>query len=227
MTLSANDSLFLAVVKRDILLLLRRRVELANSLIFFLLVVTLFAVAAGPERELLRQIAPAALWVAALLCSTLTLDMIFREDFEDGCLEQFLLSEHTLTGIVAAKMLAHWLCSGVPLLLSALLMGLFLYLERAALPPLLLTLALGTPIFSLLGGVLAALTVGLRNGGVLPALLILPLSIPILIFATGAVHNATNGLSVAGEMYFLAALLVLALTLAPLTAAAAIRARLG
>ncbi|MGI9229112.1 MAG: heme exporter protein CcmB [Gammaproteobacteria bacterium] len=227
MTLSEHDPIFPAIIKRDILLLLRRRVELVNCLVFFLLTVTLFTIAVGPGQTLLRQIAPGILWVAALLSSTLTLDMIFREDFEDGCLEQFLLSDHSLTLIIAAKLLAHWLISGVPLLLITLLMSIFLYLDRPYLPPLLLTLLLGTPVFSLLGGMLAALTVGLRNGGALLALLILPLYIPILIFATGAVQNAVKGLSITGEIYFLAALLVLALTLAPVTTAAAIKVRLG
>ena len=227
MTLSGRESLFLAIVKRDILLLSRRRMEAANGIVFFLLVATLFAVAAGPGRDELRRLAPAALWVAALLSSTLTLDMLFRDDYEDGCLEQFLVSGRALSGIVAAKMLAHCLCTGVPLLLSALPVALLLSLEPASLPPLLLALALGVPIFSLLGGALAALTVGLRNGAVLLSLLLLPLYVPLLIFATGATRNAARGLSIEAEIYFLAGLLLLALTLSPLTAAAALRLRMG
>ncbi len=227
MSLVTIDKAFLAILVRDLRLGLRHRSELINPLLFFLIVVTLFPLALGPDKIALQQNAPAVIWVAAVLAASVSMDMMFRSDFEDGSLEQILLSPHSDTILVMAKILAHWLLTGAPLIVFALLLSILLYLPTAALIPLLISLLLGTPIFSLVGSVGVALTVGLRGGGMLLALLILPLYMPVLIFAVAAVNNAVQGMSVSGEFYFLGALLVLALTLAPLATAASLRIRMG
>ncbi|MEF8792355.1 heme exporter protein CcmB [Thiohalorhabdus sp.] len=218
---------FLAILKRDLTLALRHRSEMANPLVFFLVVVSLFPMALGPEQETLTQVAPGILWVAALLAATLAMDGMFRSDFEDGSLEQLLLSPHPPSVLVLAKILAHWLTTGLPLIVIAPLLALFLHLPGQALPVLLGTLALGTPVLSMVGAIGVALTVGLRRGGLLLTLLVLPLYVPVLIFAAGAVDNAAAGFPVAGQLYFLAALLVLSVTLAPLATAASLRISLG
>ena len=220
-------SAFLAVLRRDLLIGLRHRGELANPLVFYLIVAAMFPLAIGSRPESLRELAPVAIWLGALLASTLSLDRVFHADYEDGCLEQLLLSHHPLTQLVAAKILAHWMLTGIPLMATALLLGVMFQLPAAAYAPLIVTLLLGTPVLSLIGAVLAALTVGLRGSGVLLALLILPLYIPVLIFSVAAVSNASKGLSIAAELYFLAAVLVLSATLMPLAAAASLRVRLG
>nr|WP_143004075.1 heme exporter protein CcmB [Thiohalorhabdus denitrificans] len=214
---------FATILARDLTLALRHRSELGNPLMFFIVVVTLFPLALGPEQDILTRVAPGIIWVAALLAATLSMDGMFRSDFEDGSLEQMLLSPHPPALLVVAKVLAHWLVTGLPLILISPLLALFLHLPLEALPVLLATLALGTPVLSMVGAIGVALTVGLRRGGLLLTLLVLPLYIPVLIFAAGAVDNAAAGLPVAGQLYFLAALLVLALTLAPLATAAALR----
>ncbi|MFA9460129.1 heme exporter protein CcmB [Thiohalorhabdus methylotrophus] len=218
---------FAAILVRDLTLALRHRSELANPLMFFIVVVTLFPLALGPEKDILMRVAPGIIWVAALLAATLSMDGMFRSDFEDGSLEQMLLSPHPPALLVVAKVLAHWLVTGLPLILISPLLALFLHLPMQALPVLLATLALGTPVLSMVGAIGVALTVGLRRGGLLLTLLVIPLYIPVLIFAAGAVDNAAAQLPVAGQLYFLAALLVLALTLAPLATAAALRISVG
>lgn len=218
---------FVAILFRDLVLVLRHRGEMANPLVFFVVVVTLFPLALGPDSETLSRIAPGILWVAALLAATLAMEGLFRSDFEDGSLEQILLSPHPPSLLVLAKVLAHWLATGVPLILISPLLALFLELPVQALPVLLGTLALGTPVLSLVGAIGVALTVGLRRGGLLLALLVLPLYVPVLIFAAGAVDNAGAGLPVAGQIYFLAALLVLSATLAPAATAASLRISVG
>jgi heme exporter protein B len=224
---AAGSNAFAAVLKRDLLLGLRHRSELANPLIFYVIVVSLFPFALGAEPAQLRLSAPAVIWVCALLASTLSLDRIFEADFKDGTLEQFVLCERPLTVLVAAKICAHWLSHGVPLILAALLLAMLYSLDAQALPALLATLLLGTPVLSLIGAVLSALTVGLRGSGILLALLVLPLYIPVLIFSVAAVSNARLGLPVAGELYFLGAMLALYGALMPLAAAASVRIRLG
>lgn len=214
---------FVVLLRRDLLLGFRHRSELANPLLFFVLVVSLFPLGVGPELDLLRKLAPGVIWVAALLATLLSLDAIFRSDFEDGALEQLLVSARPLPVLVLAKVLAHWLVTGLPLLLIAPLLGVLLALPGGALGALLLTLALGTPVLSLVGAIGVALTVGLRKGGALLSLLVLPLYIPVLIFGANAVATAASGLPITGQLYVLAALLVLALTLAPFAAAAALR----
>lgn len=218
---------FFAILVRDLTLALRRRSELANPLVFFLVVVTLFPLALGPEKDVLSRVAPGVLWVAALLASTMAMESVFRSDFEDGALEQLLLSPQPPALLVLAKIVAQWLVTGLPLLVASPVLALLLHLPAQALPTLLASLALGTPILSLVGAIGVALTVGLRRGGLLMTLLVLPLYVPVLIFGAGAVDNAAAGLPVAGQLYFLAAVLVLAVTLAPMAAAAALRISLG
>ncbi|MBI1731157.1 MAG: heme exporter protein CcmB [Gammaproteobacteria bacterium] len=216
-----------AVLRRDLLLGLRHRAELANPLVFYVIVASLFPFAVGSDTPTLAIIGPSVIWVCALLAATLSLDRIFHADFDDGTLEQLILARQPLVLLVGAKTLAHWLLCGVPLVPAALALAVLYQLPATALWPMLSTLLLGTPVFSLTGTALAALTVGLSGSGVLLALLILPLYIPVLIFSVAAVGNAMNGLSIAGELYFLSALLVLALTVMPFAAAAALRIRLG
>jgi len=223
MTNSSLSTAFITILKRDLTLALRTRSEIANPLIFFIIIVSLFPLAVSPESGLLRTVAPGVIWVAALLSTMLSLDSIFRSDFEDGSLEQMLLSPHPMTVLVLGKIIAHWLVSGLPLIFLAPLLGVLLFLPTEAMPALLATLALGTPVLSLVGAIGVALTVGLRRGGVLLSLLVLPLYIPVLIFASNAIATAAADLSIKGQLYFLAAMFALALTLAPLATAAALR----
>ncbi len=214
---------FRAVLMRDLRLALRRRSEITNPLLFYLVVATLFPLGLRPAPELLASIAPGVLWVAALLATLLSLEGMFRSDFEDGTLEQMLLSPQPATGLVVAKVAAHWLVSGLPLVVVAPLLGVLFALPPAATPVLVGALLLGTPTLSLVGAVGVALTVGLRKGGALVSLLVLPLYVPVLVFGAHAVRAAAEGLPATGQLYFLAALLVLALSLAPLAAATALR----
>jgi heme exporter protein B len=218
---------FLLLLQRDLMLAFRHRSELANPLLFFVMVVSLFPLGLGPEPNILQRIAPGVIWVAALLSALLSLDTIFRSDFEDGSLEQLLLSPHPASVLVIAKVVAHWLVTGLPLLLLAPLLGVLFHLSLQATLALVLTLTLGTPVLSLLGAIGVALTVALKRGGVLLSLLLLPLYIPVLIFAASAVDAASDGLPVTAQLSFLGALLALALSLAPVASAAALRISLG
>lgn len=218
---------FWVLLKRDLLLAYRHRSELANPLLFFVIVVSLFPLGVSPEAKTLRILAPGVIWVAALLAAMLSLDSMFRSDFADGALEQIVLTPQPLALLVLAKVTAHWLITGLPLLLLAPLLGVLMFLPSEAMLTLMATLALGTPILSLVGAIGVALTVGLRRGGVLLSLLVLPLYIPVLIFAANAVNSAASGLPVAGQLYFLGALLMLAITLAPLATASALRISLS
>ena len=213
---------FFAIIRRDLLLAFRRRAELANPLLFFVMVVTLFPLAVGAQPNLLQAMAPGVIWVAALLAALLSLDNLFRSDFEDGSLEQLLLSPHSLSILVLGKILAHWLVTGLPLLLVAPLLALFLGLPQAAMGTLWLTLILATPMLSLIGAIGVALTVGLRRGGMILSLLVLPLYIPVLIFASNAVDRAASGLPVTAQLNILLAMLILALVLVPLPTSAAL-----
>ncbi|WP_193074828.1 heme exporter protein CcmB [Pseudomonas sp. FME51] len=201
----------------------RRPGDLLNPLVFFALVVSLFPLAVGPEPSMLRSMAPGVIWVAALLATLLSLDGLFRSDYEDGSLEQWVLSPHPLALMVLVKVLHHWLMSGLAMVILAPLFGLMLALPLSSLPVLAMTLLLGTPILSLLGAVGAALTVGLKSGGLLLALLILPLYIPVLILGTGAMDAALQGMPVTGFALWLGCLAVLALSLAPIAIAAGLR----
>lgn len=214
---------FLALLKRDLLLAYRHRNELLNPLFFFILVVTLFPLGTTPEKTLLMTMAPGVIWVAALLAAMLSLDTLFRADYEDGTLEQILLSPHPLSVMILAKIISHWLVTGFPMILLAPLLGVFMYLPSEGLGVLMLTLVLGTPVLSLVGAIGMALTVGLRRGGMLLSLLVLPLYIPVLIFSANAVDAHLADMAIKGQMYFLSAMLVLAITLAPVATAAALR----
>lgn len=212
---------------RDLLLAFRRRAEMINPLIFYVLVVTLFAIGAGSDVKALQAIGPGVLWVAALLSSLLSLEAIFRSDFEDGSLELLALSAHPLWVLVLMKVLAHWLISGLPLILVAPLLAEALHIPMRVWPLLLLTLLLGTPVLSLLGAIAVALTVGLRRGGIILALLVLPLYVPVLIFAVGAIATALAGIPAVAQISILAGLLVFSLSISPLATAAALRVSLS
>ncbi len=214
---------FLAIVARDLRLAARRRVEALLPIAFFLVAVSLFPLGIGPEPQTLKLIAPGVVWVCALLAAMLSLTSLYGADHADGSLEQMLLSGESGWAIAAAKALAHWVVTGLPLVAAAPLFGLMFDLSAPANLSLVLTLLLGTPILSLLGGLGAALTLGLRSGSVLLILLILPLCIPALIFGTGAVAAAEAGMSARGQFSLLGALLIGSILLAPLATGAALR----
>ncbi|MCL4140726.1 UNVERIFIED_CONTAM: hypothetical protein GTU68_062230 [Idotea baltica] len=194
-----------------------------NPLLFFFVVVTLFPLGVGPSPQTLSTIAPGVLWVSALLAVLLSLGSLFDADHTDGTLEQLVLSGQSLPIIVLAKVLAHWLLSGLPLLLLSPVLGLLLNLPTQAIPVLMLSLLLGTLSLSLIGAIGAALTVGLNQAGVLLSLLVLPLSVPVLIFGSAAVAAAASDMVASGQLLALLALLILALSIAPLMASLALR----
>ncbi len=216
-------SAFFAIIRRDLILAFRRRAEIANPIFFFIIVVTLFPLGVGANPKLLQAMAPGIIWVSALLAVMLSLDSLFRSDFDDGSLEQMLLSSHPLTVLVFAKIIAHWMVTGLPLLVVAPLLAIFLGLPEQALGTLLLTLVLATPVLSLIGSIGVSLTVGLRRGGMIISLLVLPLYIPVLIFASNAVEMAGNGLAVDAQINILIAIFFMSAVLAPLPAAAALK----
>lgn len=211
------------VVRRDLTIALRRRSDIFTTLIFFVIVVSLFPLGIGPELDTLRLIAPGVVWVGALLASMLALEQIFSADHRDGTLEQMLLTPQPVSLLVIGKVLAHWLATGLPLVIMAPLLGLQYDLSAEALKVLVISLLLGTPTLSLIGAIGAALTLGLRSGGVLVALLVLPLYIPVLIFGSGAVEATVSGLGGQAHLSMLAAILIGSLVLAPLATAAALR----
>jgi heme exporter protein B len=212
-----------SIVARDLTLALRRRSRVLQPLIFTLICVSLFPLALGAEVNMLSRIAPGVFWVIALLSTQLTLENLFQSDYEDGCLEQWILTPYPLPLLISTKVLAHWLISALPLIFMAPLIGVLLGMSAPVISALMITLLLGTPVLSLVGAIGAALTVTQRRGGVLLSLLVLPLYIPVLIFATTALEQAAAGLSYAPHLYLLGALAMLALTLAPFAAAAALR----
>lgn len=214
---------FAILLRRDLTLAYRRRSEIINPLLFFVLVTAMFPLGIGADPALLRNIGPGIIWVAALLAALLSLETVFRSDFDDGSLEQLLLSPHPLSVLMIAKVLAHWLVTGLPLLIVAPLLSVLLNLSDDAMHTLLITLALGTPVLSLIGAIGVALTVGLRKGGTILSLLVLPLYVPVLIFASSAVANSDAGLPVSAHLSLLAALLVLAISLSPAATAASLR----
>ena len=223
--MSEYINIFNVILKRDLILAFRDKTDFINSLIFFIIVITLFPLTFGTKSTIVNEIIPGMIWISALLATCLSLETIFRSDFEDGSIEQLTLSRYPLTLLVSAKIFAHWITFGMPLIIISLLMGILLSLSSEIIMALFITLVLGTPILSLLGSVMVALTIGLR-GGMLLNLLILPLSMPVLIFSTVAIQNAALNQSIIAETYFLAGILVLAITLAPLATAAALRIRL-
>jgi heme exporter protein B len=216
-----------ALFVRDLRLLWRRRGDALQPALFALLVVTLFALALGNDRATLAKSAGAVLWLASLLAGLLALDTLFRGDAEDGSLEQWMLASVPLAWLVLVRTFMHWATTALPLLIAAPLLAELLHLPHDQLGVLLASLALGTPLLSLLGAVVAALTVGMRRSGILVALLALPLYVPVLVFGAGSVVQAAQGLDVSGALLMLGAGLVLALVLAPLAAAAAIRIALN
>jgi heme exporter protein B len=211
------------VITRDLTLAFRRPEQLLQPLAFFVLVTTLFPLSISPEQAQLREIAPGVLWVAALLAALLALDFLYRDDAQDGTLEQYALSGQSLTWLLLGKTAAHWLLTGVPLALMAPLMGYTLGVPSAAGAGIMLTVALGSLALSFIGSIGAALTLGVRRGGVLLAILILPLAVPILIFGSRATELAIHGEAYLAPMELLGAIVVLSFTLAPLAAAAAVR----
>jgi heme exporter protein B len=218
-----TGQVMLAVLKREISLGLRQKGEVLTPLIFFMVIASLFPLGVGAESNLLLRMAPGVLWVSALLAAMLSLQRMFATDYTDGSLEQMALSNTPLGLLALAKALAHFLLSGLPLVLVAPVLGLQFGLDGRALGILMLSLLLGTPTLSLIGSIGAALTLGVRGAGVLLSLLILPLYIPVLIFGAGAVEADAAGLGFGGHLSLLAALLVLSLFFSPLATAAALR----
>ncbi len=211
------------VLRRDLLLAFRRRAQVLQPLAFFAVVTLLFPLALTPELSRLRDVAPGVLWIAALLSSLLAVEHLFRDDGLDGSLEQFVVSGQSLTALLLAKTTAHWLMSGLPLAIMAPVIGAALGVPMAAMPTILLALALGTVTLSLLGAITAGLTLGVKRGSALSSLLTLPLAVPVIIFGARATELAIQGAPSTAPLYFLASLAVLGLTLAPLAAAAAVR----
>ena len=216
-------AVFALVVKRDLTIAFRHRDDIFNPLLFFIIVVTLFPLGIGPESNTLTRIAPGIIWVAALLSTLLSLDRLFKSDHLDGSLEQMLLSPQPVFILVLAKVFAHWLITGLPLILVAPLLAVLLHMHELSYGALILTLLIGTPVLSLLGAVGVALTVGIKKGGVLLSLLVLPLFIPVLIFATSAIDAAAMNFPYSGQLAIIASLFFGSLTLAPFAIGAALK----
>ena len=216
-------SVFLQVIRRDLLLAMRQKSDVLNTLFFFVVVVTMVPLGIGPEPALLRDIAAGVVWVAALLAAILSLPRLFANDYADGTLEQMLLSAEPLSLIVLGKATAHWLTTGLPLTIMAVAFGVLFDLDVNSAAVLVVSLALGTPVLSLIGSIGAALTLGLRGGGVLTSLLVLPLYIPVLIFGAGAVGAAASGVGVTAYFLLLGAFALFAVVLTPWVVAIALR----
>lgn len=214
---------FIAIVHRDLLLVMRRKSEVLTALFFFVIVTSLFPLGIGADTALLRKIAPGVIWVAALLATLLGLQRMFAADYADGTLEQLILSPNSFTALVFGKIFAHWLVCGLPLVLLAPVIGIQFDLDAQSLKVLMAALLLGTPVLSLLGSIGAALTLGVRGGSVLMSLLILPLYIPVLIFGAGAVYASSVGLDIMGHFSLLGALFILALAFVPWVSANAVK----
>ncbi len=221
--MSSTAQAMLALARRDLKAALRRWGELGLPLMFFVIVVTLFPLGLAPERDLLGSIGPGVLWVAALLASLLALEGLFRSDMEDGSMEQLILSPQPLVLLALVKALTHWVLTGLPLVVLTPLVAQAFYLPANATWILMLALLLATPTLSLIGALAAALTASLRRGAGILGILVLPLALPLLVFGARATDLAVQGQSAAGPLYLLAALLALAMTLAPLAIAAALR----
>jgi len=218
---------FLLLVRRDLALSLRQAADALVAIMFAVLVVVLFPFGIGPETEILSRVAAGVVWIAALLASMLSLDRLFQADHDDGSLEQLALGPLPLWAVALAKALAHWLVTGVPLIVAAPALALMLAMPAEGYLPLLVAMALGTPCLSLLGAIGAALVLGARRGGLLVAFLVLPLAIPVLIFGAGAVEAALTAQEAGPHLMLLGALFLASLALAPLAAAAALREAVG
>ncbi|MAM70686.1 MAG: heme exporter protein CcmB [Gammaproteobacteria bacterium] len=216
-------SIVIATLRRELLIAFRSPGDMINPLMFFVIAVTLFPLGVGSDKAFLSEIASGVIWVTALLAVMLSMDSLFRSDYEDGSLEQLLLSPQPIYFIILAKVAGHWLISGLPLVILAPVLASMLALPQQSLLPLLAGLMLGTPILTLLGAIGMALTVGLSRSGLLLAVLILPLYIPVLVFGTGLVDSAQGGMGISGLLALLGAMLVLAVCLAPLAIVAALR----
>ena len=215
--------IFLQIIKRELKIATRKQAEILNPLWFFLIVITLFPLVIGPDPKLLSRIAPGIAWVAALLSALLSFERLFRDDFIDGSLEQLMLTAQPLALTALAKVVAHWLLTGLPLILLSPIAALLLSLEVNIWWALVLTLLVGTPILSCIGAIGVALTVGLRKGGVLLSLLVVPLFIPVLIFASAILDAAALNLPYGGQLAILGAIWAGAITLSPFAIAAALR----
>ena len=213
----------LAVIRRDFMLVWRRRGDALNPLLFAIIVVALFPLAIGPETQLLARISAGTILVAVLLAMLLSLDTLFRSDLDDGSLEQLVLSPHPLSLLLACKILVHWITTALPLLAISPLLAQLLHMPAGVLPVMFAALALATPLLSLIGAVCVALTVGMRRSGMLLSLLVLPLIVPVLIFGAGACDAAQMGLAYSAPLLWLGAWLVVTIVLAPLAAAAALK----
>jgi len=212
-----------ASLRREITLGFRNRGDIANPAIFFLSIIVFVPLGISPESSVLSGIAPGMIWIVALLATLLSLDRLFQSDYEDGCLEQMVLSGQSLYWLVIAKVFVHWLITGLPLTLLAPVLGVLMALPAEGYYPLVISLLLGTGSLSLIGAIGAALTVALRRGGLLLSLIIMPLYVPVLIFGSGAVRNAIDGSPIGPLLAILGAFLAVSLLLAPLAAAGALK----
>lgn len=216
-------NIYWQTLKRDLNVAIRNPSSVLNPLLFFVISVSLFPLAISPEATILSQIAAGIIWVSSMLAVLLSLNSLFYHDFENGVLEQILISHHSLPLLILSKITAHWILTGIPIILLSPLFGLFLFLDNEGIKILMFTLLLATPSLSLVGAIGTSLIVGIKNSGVLLSLLILPLYIPVLIFASSAVSQASIGLEVTAQLYFLAAILVLSLMLTPFVSALSIK----
>lgn len=216
-------NVLLTVIHRDLLVAFRRRAELMNPVLFYAIVVTLFPLGVSPDVSFLSKLAPGVVWVTTLLAALISVERIFKQDFEDGSIEQLFLSPYPISLLIFGKVVAHWIITGVPMLGIVPIMAMLLHIPGQVLPVLWISVLIGTPILSLVGAIGAALTVGLGGGGILIGLIVLPLYIPVLIFASSAVSAAMDGQAVSGQLAMLGAGLILALILAPLAISASLR----
>ncbi len=219
--------MFFETVRRDLTVTFRNPAEVVNPLAFFVIVISLFPLGISPSSEVLAQIAPGVIWVAALLATLLSMDIVFRGDYEDGSLEQMAMTEHPLMMIIGAKILTHWLVTGLPVTLLSPLLAMMLFVDTPGMEAIVISLLLGTPVLSLFGAVGASLTTGLRKGGVLIAILILPLYVPVLILATEMIKTGMTGGDYTGHMLWLGALLAMSVAVAPLATTAGVRISLS
>lgn len=227
MSTQAATTAIAALLRRDFLLVYRRRTELLQPLVFLLVVTTLFPLGVGPSAQLLANIAAGVIWISALLATVLSLDNLFRSDYEDGSLEQMVLSGQSLALIALSRTVAHWLVTGLPIVLLSPLLALWMNLPEAGVPILVKTLLIGTPVLSLIGAIGGALTVSLKRGSQLLSLLVFPLYVPLLILATSAVSAAIAGLPYTGQLGLMFSGMIAALTLAPFATAAALKLSLS
>ncbi len=216
-------NIYTQTLKRDLRIAIRNPSSVMNPLLFFVISVSLFPLAISPESSTLSQIAAGIIWVASMLSVLLSLNTIFHNDFENGVLEQMAISHHSLPLLILSKIISHWILTGIPIILLSPLLGVFLFLDSKATLVLMTTLLLATPSLSLIGSIGASLIVSIKNTGMLLSLLVLPLYIPILIFASSAVSQSQFGLDITGQLYFLAAILVISFMTAPYVSAAAIK----